>query len=127
MIPNSIVYPFNFVNRRGIPLVESAGIEVTDTNIVITIANRAFRFLDDRGVFLFRLNQAIPEGSDTLPVIFSWTGFLQTFTQPLTLIGNNPATEEELEGAGIYLIYYDKTCNLLQLMTTGIGTEAATA
>lgn len=123
MIPNSVVYPYNFVNRRGIPLIESAGVTVNDDNVVITIANRAFRFLDDRGVFLFRLNQAIPEGSDTLPVVFSWTGFLQSFTQPLTLVGGANATEEELEGTGVYLIYYDKSCNLLQLMTTGIGTE----
>lgn len=126
MFPNSVVYPFNFVNRRGIPLIESAGVTVDDTTVTITIANRAFRYLDDRGVFLFRLNQAIPEGSDTLPIIFSWTGFLQTFTQPLTLIGGAAATEEELEGSGVYLIYYDKSCNLLQLMTNGIGTEAAT-
>lgn len=121
--PNSIVYPYNFVNRRGIPLIESSNVEITDTNVIITIANRAFRFLDDRGVFLFRLNQAIPEGSNTLPIIFSWTGFSQTFTQSLTLIGNDPATEEQVEGTGIYLIYYDKACNVLQLMTNGIGTE----
>lgn len=125
MFPNSIVYPFNFVNRRGIPLIESAGITVTEDNITITIANRAFRYLDDRGVFLFRLNQAIPEGSDALPVVFSWTGFMQTFTQPITLIGGAAATGAEFEGAGVYMIYYDKSCNLLQLMTSGIGTEVA--
>lgn len=127
MIPNSVVYPFNFVNRRGIPLIESAGVEATDTQVTITIANRAFRFLDDRGIFLFRLNHPIPEGFDDAPVIFSWTGFQQTFTQPLTLVGGAPVTEEELEGIGIYLIYYDKACNLLQLMTNGIGTEQTTA
>lgn len=121
--PNSVVYPYNFVNRRGIPLIESSGVETTDTQVIITIANRAFRFLDDRGIFLFRLNQPIPEGSDTLPIVFSWTGFLQTFTQRLTLVGGEDATEEELEGSGVYMIYYDKSCNLLQLMTTGIGTE----
>lgn len=124
--PNSVLYPFNFVNRRGIPTIESSAIEITDSQVIITIANRAFRFLDDRGIFLFRLNQPIPEGNDTLPVIFSWTGFQQTFTQPLTLVGGSPATEEELEGTGVYIIYYDKACNLLQLMTNGIGTEQTT-
>lgn len=113
--PNSVVYPYNFVNRRGIPLIESSGIETTDTQVIINIANRAFRFLDDRGVFLFRLNQPI-EG--TLPIIFSWTGFQQTFTQPLTLVGNVEATATNLSESGIYLIYYDKAANVLQLMTT---------
>lgn len=117
MIPNSIVYPFNFVNRRGIPLIESAGVEVTDTNSVITIANRAFRFLDDRGVFLFRLNQTIPAGGDTLPVIFSWTGFSQTFTQQVTLLGGDNATGANLAETGVYLVYYDKAANLIQLIT----------
>lgn len=125
--PNSVVYPYNFVNRRGLPLIESSSIEATDTQVTITIANRAFRFLDDRGIFLFRLNQAIPEGFDTAPVVFSWSGFQDTFTQALTLVGGAPATEEELEGTGIYLIYYDKACNLLQLMTNGIGTEQTTS
>lgn len=127
MIPNSIVYPFNFINRRGIPLIESASAEVTDTQVVITITNRAFRFLDDRGVFLFRLNQPIPAGGEALPIIFSWTGFLQTFTQPLTITGNAAATGDQLGGTGIYLVYYDKACNLLQLMTNSIGTEQATS
>lgn len=124
--PNSVVYPFNFVNRRGIPLIESSGVEATESQVTITIANQAFRFLDDRGIFLFRLNQPIPEGFDDAPIIFSWTGFQQTFTQPLTLIGNNPATEEEVEGTGVYIIYYDKCANVLQLMTNGIGTEQTT-
>ena len=117
MIPNSIVYPYNFVNRRGIPLIESAGIEVTDTNTVITIANRAFRFLDDRGVFLFRQNQTIPAGGAALPVIFSWTGFSQSFTQPVTLLGGTAATGTNLTPTGVYLIYYDKAANLIQLIS----------
>ena len=116
MIPNSIVYPYNFVNRRGIPLIESSSVEVTDTNVIITIANRAFRYLDDRGVFLFRLNQAVPTGA--LPVIFSWTGFTQTFTQAVTLLGGDAATGADFVSAGVYLVYYDKAANLIQMITT---------
>lgn len=116
MFPNSIVYPYNFVNRRGTPLLESTAVETTDTNVVITIANRAFRFLDDRGVFLFRLNTEIPAAGDALPVIFSWTGFTQTFTQALTTTGGAAATGTSFSGPGVYQIYYDKTANLLQIL-----------
>lgn len=119
MVPNSIVYPFNFVNRRGISLIESSAVTADTENVTITIANRAFRYLDDRGVFLFRLNQAIPTASAALPIIFSWTGFTQTFTQPLTLVNAAPATGAELTGPGVYLVYYDKASNTLQLMTVG--------
>lgn len=112
-------FPFNFVNRNGIPLIESSNITVNDDNVTITIANRAFRWLNQKGIILFRLNQVIPEGSDSLPILFS----SNDFTQPLTLVGGVAATEEQLEGIGVYLIYYDKDANLFQLLTNGIGTE----
>lgn len=116
MIPNSVLYPFNFVNRRGIPLIESSNIEVTDSQINISIANRAFRFLDDRGIFLFRLNSNI-ESTSALPIVFNWTGFNQTYSQKLSVIGNENATSENISLAGVYVIYYDKATNLLQLVT----------
>ena len=47
-------YPFNFSNRRGIPMLESTSVEVTDTNVVLNLPNRAFRGLNDHGIILFR-------------------------------------------------------------------------
>lgn len=82
-------YPFNFSNRRGIPLIETSSITVTDDNVVINIPNRSFRWLNDKGVILLRLNQVIPDGTtDTLPVVFS----SNDFTQPLTNIGGTAIT-----------------------------------
>jgi len=82
-------YPFNFSNRRGIPLIETNSVNVTDTNVVITIPNRAFRWLNDKGVILLRLSQAIPDGTTgTLPVLFS----SNDFTQPLTNVGGAAIT-----------------------------------
>lgn len=109
-------FPFNFVNRNGIPLIESGAVDSTDTNVVITIARRSFRWLNQKGIILFRLNQAISEDAETLPILFSWTGRDETFTQPLTIIGGDPATAEQLNGTGVYLIYYDKDANLLQVL-----------
>lgn len=106
-------YPFNFANRRGIPMIESASVTADDTNVIITIANRSFRWLNDKGVILFRLNQDIPTGSDTLPILFS----SNEFNQPLTVVGGTAATGTELAGTGVYLIYYDKDANLMQLLT----------
>ena len=108
-------YPFNFANRNGIPMIESANVNVTDTNVVINIPNRAFRFLNGTGLILFRLNTAIPEDAASLPILFS----SNNFTQPLTLVGGAAATGEQLTGPGVYQIYYAKGCNLMQLMTYG--------
>lgn len=82
-------YPFNFSNRRGIPLIETSSISVTDDNVVINIPNRSFRWLNDKGIILLRLNQVIPDGTTgTLPVLFS----SNDFTQPLTNIGGTAIT-----------------------------------
>jgi len=82
-------YPFNFINRNGIPLIESMSITVNDDNVVVTLANRAFRWLNQKGIILFRLNQSIPDGTTgTLPVVFS----SNDFTQPLTNVGGTAIT-----------------------------------
>lgn len=109
-------YPYNFANRNGIPMIESNNVTVSDTNVVIGIPNRAFRFLSGTGLILFRLNTEIT--NTTLPILFS----SNEFTQPLTLVGGDSATGEQLGGAGIYLIYYAKDCNLLQLITLAPST-----
>jgi hypothetical protein len=110
-------YPFNFSNRRGIPMLETTSVTVTDTNVVLNLPNRSFRWLNDKGVILLRLNQPIPEGTTgTLPVLFS----SNEFTQPLTNIGGAAITAAQITGTGVYIIYYDKDANLMQLMTTAI-------
>jgi hypothetical protein len=102
-------YPFNFANRNGLPMIESSSVTTTDTNVVINIPNRAFRFLSGTGLILFRLNTAI---TGTLPIVFS----SNDFTQPLTIVGGTAATSTDMGETGIYLIYYAKDANLMQLI-----------
>ncbi len=105
-------YPFNFANRNGIPMIESSSVTVTDTNVVINIPDRAFRFLSGTGLILFRLNTEITD--TTLPILFS----SNSFTQPLTIVGGDAATGINIAGIGVYLIYYAKNANTMQLLTT---------
>lgn len=109
-------FPYNFVNRMGIPLIESANVEVTTSNVVITLADKSFRGLNQKGTILFRLNQEIPAAGDTLPVLFS----VNDFTQSLTNIGGTAIVGSNLPGTGVYFIYYDKDANVMQLLTTQI-------
>ena len=104
-------YPFNFANRMGIPMIESTNVEVTDTNVLINIPNRAFRFLNGTGLILFRLNTEIT--NTTLPILFS----SNEFTQPLTLVGGTAATGTDISQIGVYLIYYAKNANTMQLIS----------
>ena len=103
-------YPFNFANKMGIPMIESSSVNVTDTNVVINIPSRAFRFLSGTGLILFRLNTEIT--NTTLPILFS----SNEFTQPLTLVGGTAATGTDISAVGVYIIYYDKNANLMQLI-----------
>lgn len=113
-------YPFNFANRNGFPMIESTNITVNTDNVVIGIPRRAFRFLNGNGVILFRLNTALPDTADTLPVLFA----SNEFTQPLTLAGGAAVTGADLIGPGVYLIYYDKNATILQLL--GVSATATT-
>ena len=106
-------YPFNFANRNGIPMLESNSVTTDSTNVIISIPNRAFRFLNGTGLILFRLNTEITNTS--LPILFS----SNEFTQPLTTVGGEAATGANFSAVGIYLIYYDKNSNLMQLIITG--------
>ena len=103
-------FPFNFANKMGIPMIESSSVTVTDTNVLVNIPNRAFRFLNGTGLILFRLNTEIT--NTTLPILFS----SNDFTQPLTLVGGTAATGTDFSAVGIYIIYYDKNANLMQLI-----------
>lgn len=103
-------YPFNFANRNGIPLIETSSVTVTEDNVVLSLPNRVFRWLNDKGVILLRLNQPIPEGTTTtLPIVFSANEFIQA----LTNVGGTPITVAQITGAGVYMIYYDKDANLM--------------
>lgn len=110
-------FPYNFVNRMGIALVESSSVTVDDTNVVVGLTDRTFRWLNQKGTILFRLNQEIPAAGATLPVIFS----SNDYTQPLTNVGGAAITGANLPGTGVYFIYYDKDANLMQLLTTQIS------
>lgn len=114
-------FPFNFANRVGIPMIESNSVTSNDTNAIINIPNRAFKFLNGTGLILFRLNTAIPTDAASLPILFS----SNNFTQPLTLAGGDSATGEQMTGPGVYLIYYAKGSNLMQLMTYGPAAAVA--
>lgn len=110
-------FPMNFINRMGIPAIESANVSVTDTNVVIALADRSFRWLNQKGTIVFRLNQEIPTSGAQLPIVFS----VNEFTQSLTNVGGAAITGSQMPGTGVYFIYYDKDANLMQLLTTQIS------
>lgn len=106
-------FPFQYININGTPTIEVRRITVTDTSV-------DFQFRPDfdgtpfRGLLLVYLPEAIPEGTTTtLPIRFSMAGNIH----PLTVAGGDPVTVADIAGPGVYLVYYDRYANILQVIS----------
>ena len=109
-----MINPFYFANRGGVPKIDVQSVTVTDTNVEFTLPNGAFRFLAENGLVLIRIGIAIPTGTTaTLPIVFA----TNDSTQAITDVGNAEVTVADLPSTGVYLFYYDKSANVMQLLS----------
>ena len=106
-------FPWQYVNIKGIPTIQARSVVVSETSV-------DFKFNPDwnsrpfRGLLLVYLAEAIPDGTTgTLPVRFSMAGT----TSNVTLPGGPNLTAAELTGTGVYLFYYDRFSDTLQLLS----------
>lgn len=107
-------FPRQYVNINGIPTVKAQNVVVSDTTV-------DFKFNPDwdrrpfRGLLLVYLSEAIPEGTTTtLPIRFSMAGI----TSNVTMAGGDNLTVADLPGVGVYLVYYDRFTDILQILNT---------
>lgn len=105
-------FPFQYININGVPTIEVRRIIVSDTSV-------DFQFRPDfdgtpfRGLLLVYMPETIPTGTTgTLPVRFAMAGNTQVLTQQ----GGAEVTVADLTGTGVYLVYYDRFANILQLV-----------
>ena len=106
--------PFFFSNRRGVPKIDVQSVNVTATNVEFVLPNNAFRFLAENGLVLIRVGVAIPTGTaGTLPIVFK----SNDSTQAVTDVGSSEVTAADQPSTGVYLYFYDKTGNVMQLLS----------
>ena len=105
-------FPWQYVNINGIPTIKTQTVVVSDTAVT-------FKFAPDfdgrpfRGLILVYISEAIPTGTTTtLPVQFSMAGT----TSNVTVAGGAAITVADLPGVGIYLVYFDRWADTLQLI-----------
>jgi hypothetical protein len=66
-----------------------------------------------RGLILVNIADEIPEGTTTtLPIIFTMAGN----NSNVTVAGGDNLTVADFGGTGVYLVYYDRLSNVLQLI-----------
>lgn len=104
-------FPQQYSNINGIPRIKSRGVTVTAETV-------DYKFNPDwdrnpfSGLLLVYLTD-LPEGTtDTLPVRFIMAGN----TQNVTLAGGANATVANFSNPGIFLVFYDRVDNILQLI-----------
>ena len=105
-------FPYQYININGIPTIKTQTVVVSDTGVT-------FKFAPDfdgrpfRGLILVYISEAIPDGTTTtLPVQFSMAGT----TSNVTVAGGANVTVADLPGVGIYLVYFDRWADTLQLI-----------
>lgn len=109
-----MINPFYFANRGGVPKIDVQSINVTDTNVEFVLPNNAFRTLPENGLVLIRIGVAIPTGTTaTLPVLFT----SNDSSQAITNVGSVEVTAADLPSTGVYLFFYDKTSNVMQILS----------
>lgn len=116
--------PYIYANRKGIPMLESTGVSVSASAVTYTFNPHPFLLYPFTGLVLVRLAQSAPDGTTTtLPVQFS-SG--STTTRSLTGFNGEAVELGDLRGTGIYLVFFDRDTNTLQLLT-GFSGGADTA
>lgn len=105
-------FPWQYTNINGIPSIKTQTVTVSDTAVTYKFApdfdGRPFR-----GLILVYISEAIPAGTTTtLPIQFSMAGT----TSNVTVAGGATVTVADLPGVGIYLVYFDRWADTLQLI-----------
>jgi hypothetical protein len=107
-------YRTPFVNQNGIAILDSTGVSVGAESVTFTLNEPLSRFVPSRGLVLVNLVSEVPAGTtETLPVRFTMNGF----TSAVTTYGGADLTVADLAGTGMYLVYYDRVRNILQIMS----------
>lgn len=109
-----MINPFYYSNRGGVPKIDVQSVVVTDTNVQFALSANAFRFLPENGLVLIRIGVTIPTGTTTtLPVVFT----SNDATQAITNVGATEITAADIPSTGVYLFFYDKSSNTMQLLS----------
>ena len=104
-------FPYQYSNINGIPRIKARRVTV-NTDTVDYGFNPDWDRNPFSGILIVYLTD-LPEGTtETLPVRFNMAGN----TLNVTLAGGTNATVADLQNPGVFLVFYDRIDNILQLI-----------
>lgn len=108
------LFPYQYINVRGIPTIKTTGVRV-NTDSVDFVFNSNPSFSNPfRGLLLVYISEAIPAGTTTtLPIRFTSSAG----TENVTTYNDVNWTVGDVLGTGVYLVYYDRRENTLQVLS----------
>ena len=107
------LFPYQYVNLRGIPTIESTGVTVNTDSVDFSFKADSTFGNPFRGLLLVKLGNAIPEGTTgTLPIRFTSSAG----TQNVKTYGDANWTFADFSGTGVYIFYYDRRAGTLQVV-----------
>ncbi len=103
-------------NTRGIPCLEVQNIDVRTANVVFQFAEHPYFRQNFQGLFLVRNTKTFAAPTSALPVQFETIGVANSQVNVVDVDGSQ-ILSTYLTGKGIYLFFYDRPTNTLQLMS----------
>lgn len=100
-----------FYTQRQIARIEATGVTTSNGRVVYTFRSHPYVNTPYNGLVIVRL-LAVPTGATTEPIVFNTNGQ----TQNLVKVGGANAVATDIAGEGIYLIYYDSSRGVIQLV-----------
>ncbi len=104
-------FPRQYSNINGIPRIKSRRVTVSTTSVDYGF-NPDWDYNPFSGLLLVYLTDLPTGTTTTLPVRFVMAGN----TQNVTLAGGANATVADLPNPGVFLVFYDRVDNTLQLI-----------
>lgn len=103
------------LNTRGIPAIASIDVTSASGTTTVTFNNHPQLGIRFAGGFWVKIAQTLADGSDVIQ--FATSGIANS-SIPLYLPNGDQATAEDLvsEGKSVYLCFYDRDSNYLQLI-----------
>lgn len=105
-------------NRIGIYKLSTNNVTLTDDSVDFTVSSRGYRLLPPESLVLIIINNAVPDGGDSLPVNFIVPALDSTAKIALIDTLGDAVTGSSVKESTERLLYINKAKGIIRLLDT---------